>query len=171
MVIQWIALTLTSEWDTCRWGPISTRDPASGLIDRNGYFHRTAEALAELADPATVAREIAAQVAAATAAGVAVSHLDSHMLSLLCPQLWSTYLALALELRLPVLLPRFDEAELQARGIPQPVCEAVVGMIQTLDDVGYPLVDSWCELPEGRRMTAAMPSRRRWPACAPGCIT
>jgi hypothetical protein len=33
-----VHLTLTSEWDSYRWGPISTRDPASGLIDDEGYF-------------------------------------------------------------------------------------------------------------------------------------
>ena len=36
-----VHLTLTSEWSGYRWGPISTRDPASGLIDAEGYFwHR-----------------------------------------------------------------------------------------------------------------------------------
>jgi len=35
-----VHLTLTSEWDRYRWGPISTRDPASGLLDEEGYFYR-----------------------------------------------------------------------------------------------------------------------------------
>src|SRR5215207_9167184 len=38
-----VHLTLTCEWDACRWGPISTRDPESGLIDAEGYFYRTTE--------------------------------------------------------------------------------------------------------------------------------
>ena len=37
-----IHLTLTSEWERYRWGPISTRAVASGLLDDQGYFHRTA---------------------------------------------------------------------------------------------------------------------------------
>jgi hypothetical protein len=37
-------LTLTCEWDDYRWGPISTRDYASGLLDAEGYLHRTSEA-------------------------------------------------------------------------------------------------------------------------------
>src|SRR5215208_5950011 len=30
--------TITCEWDVYRWGPISTCDSASGLIDAEGYF-------------------------------------------------------------------------------------------------------------------------------------
>src|SRR5512137_627515 len=35
--------TLTAEWDQYRWGPLSTRDPGSGLIDSSGFFHRSSE--------------------------------------------------------------------------------------------------------------------------------
>ncbi len=35
-----VHLTLNCEWDSYRWGPISTRDPASGLLDDEGYFYR-----------------------------------------------------------------------------------------------------------------------------------
>jgi predicted glycoside hydrolase/deacetylase ChbG (UPF0249 family) len=46
-----VHLTLTSEWDTYRWGPLSTRDPASGLLDGEGYFYRCSEGVQEHADP------------------------------------------------------------------------------------------------------------------------
>ena len=36
-----IRLTLTSEWQHYRWGPLSCRDEGSGLLDDQGYFHGT----------------------------------------------------------------------------------------------------------------------------------
>ncbi len=32
--------TLNAEWDSYRWGPISTRDQSTGLMDADGYFHQ-----------------------------------------------------------------------------------------------------------------------------------
>src|SRR5215217_5387194 len=46
-----IHLTLTSEWEGYRWGPITTRAPASGLLDDQGYFHATTSAARRLARP------------------------------------------------------------------------------------------------------------------------
>ena len=35
-----VHITLTSEWADYRWGPTSTCDPTSGLLDADGYMHR-----------------------------------------------------------------------------------------------------------------------------------
>jgi hypothetical protein len=43
--------TLNAEWDSYRWGPLSTRDPASGLLDVDGYFHQWQDAVYENAKP------------------------------------------------------------------------------------------------------------------------
>jgi predicted glycoside hydrolase/deacetylase ChbG (UPF0249 family) len=49
-----VHLTLNSEYDTYRWGPLSTRDPQTGLLDEQGYFHQHAHAVQEQAQPEAV---------------------------------------------------------------------------------------------------------------------
>lgn len=101
-----VHLTLTSEWRTYRWGPIAARDPASGLVDEEGFFHRRREAVERLADPAAAAFEMRAQVDRALAAGIDVTHVDSHMFSAFSPALLPAYLDLGRERRIPPLLFR-----------------------------------------------------------------
>src|SRR5689334_22659121 len=74
-----IHLTLTCEWDAYRWGPISTSDPASGMIDTEGFFYRSTELAQAHGRPDAVARELAAQVERALAAGMRPTHVDTHM--------------------------------------------------------------------------------------------
>ena len=40
-----IHLTLNSEWKNYRWGPASGRDMVPTLVDADGYFFSTSEAL------------------------------------------------------------------------------------------------------------------------------
>jgi predicted glycoside hydrolase/deacetylase ChbG (UPF0249 family) len=99
-----VHLTLTSEWSGYRWGPLSTRDPASGLLDDDGFFHRLPSAVHEQASLDAVGRELRAQLDRAVAAGIAVTHIDSHMYALFHPRLLPLYLGLAAERRLPALI-------------------------------------------------------------------
>ena len=72
-----VHLTLTSEWPSYRWRPMS--GPVAGLTDAEGFFHRRPEMVAASADPQAVADEMAAQVERALADGLRPSHLDAHM--------------------------------------------------------------------------------------------
>jgi len=101
-----VHLTLTSEWLGYRWGPISTRSAASGLLDADGYFPRNVIALRETLVPQAAEAEMRAQIERALAAGIDVTHLDTHMGAALVPELLPATLRLALEFRLPLLLPR-----------------------------------------------------------------
>ena len=56
-----VHLTLTSEWDTYRWGSLSTRDPKTGLLDEPGYFHQLARPVQEQANPEAVRGELVAR--------------------------------------------------------------------------------------------------------------
>jgi chitin disaccharide deacetylase len=72
-----VHLTLTSEWDGYRWGPISSRNPASGLLDEEGYFYRNQNQWGTI-DTEAARCEITAQVDRAEAAGIDVTHVDTH---------------------------------------------------------------------------------------------
>jgi hypothetical protein len=134
-----VHLTLTSEWEGYRWGPLSTRRRSSGLMDEGGYFHATRDAVHRLARPAAVAREIAAQLQTALDAGIDVTHLDSHMYSLFHPDLLPLYVRLARAHGLPPIVACAD-------GRPRPWFAAPDDergplLIRRLRRAGVPLVD------------------------------
>jgi predicted glycoside hydrolase/deacetylase ChbG (UPF0249 family) len=101
-----IHLTLTSEWPDYRWGPISTRSRASGLMDAAGFFPPNVIALRASVDPRAAEAEMRAQIETALEAGIDATHLDTHMGAALAPEMLPATLRLAREFRLPLLLPR-----------------------------------------------------------------
>ena len=100
-----VHLTLTSEWSSYRWGPVSTRDRASGLIDAEGYFYRN-QSLWERPDPQVIRAEMLAQVNQARKAGLDLTHLNCHMFATLDTRLVGQYVGLGFDERLPVLMVR-----------------------------------------------------------------
>lgn len=128
-----VHLTLTSEWERLRWGPVSAVDLASGLVGDDGTFHRDS-ATAGNADPDAVARELATQLAAARQAGLDPTHLDSHMVSAFDPRLLPRYLELARRERLPALLFRPGNSSF-------PLADEVHGLVDAWEAAGLPVVD------------------------------
>ncbi|MFM7060075.1 MAG: polysaccharide deacetylase family protein [Actinomycetes bacterium] len=95
-----VHLTLTSEWENYRWGPI-THSPS--LLDGDGGFPRTLDDVWDHADLDEVRKECRAQIERAIYWGFDVSHLDSHMGTLqLRPAFFDVYLELAVEFGLPL---------------------------------------------------------------------
>jgi predicted glycoside hydrolase/deacetylase ChbG (UPF0249 family) len=136
-----IHMTLTSEWQTYRWGPVSTRDPLSGMLDAEGcFYHGTAEAVAH-GDPAAVQAEMEAQVALAYTAGMQPTHADTHMGVSITPKFMAGYVKLALAKRLPPLVFRFDEARYRAFGYDTASAEQATRLIQSLEDRNVPVFD------------------------------
>lgn len=96
-------LTLTSEWTQFRWGPVSSRDRVSSLLDKDGYFRLTETDAAAQADPKQVEMEITAQMERARALGIQPTHLDSHMGTLYQNKaLFEVFLNVARSQKLPV---------------------------------------------------------------------
>ncbi len=135
-----VHLTLTSEWGPYRWGPVSTRDPASGLLDEEGYLWRDVASLHAHMDPEAAGAEMRAQVEKALAAGIDVTHLDTHMGSIAHPDLLPCYLDLAREYRLPVMLPRLSPEALVARGLPEDQARHLAGTVAALESSGEVLL-------------------------------
>ncbi len=145
-----VHLTLTSEWETYRWGPISTRDPASGLIDAEGYFLKKHTLVWDQADPEFVQAELQAQVNCALTAGVDITHLDGHMGAVAHMKFLPAYVQLALFHRLPFLAARMDQAAYEARGMESSTAAIAVQMIAQLEEMGVPLLDFATGLPLNR---------------------
>ena len=97
-----VHLTLNSELDLYRWGPITQ---APSLLDGDGGFPRTVTDVWDHADLDEVRRECRAQVERAILWGFDVSHLDTHLGALQSrPEFFDVYLDLAVEFRLPLRL-------------------------------------------------------------------
>ncbi len=97
-------LTLTSEWKTYRWGPVSPKDKVPSLFDPSGYLYPDTPQASGILKADEVEREIRAQIERANAMGIHLTHLDSHMGALFSrPDLFAVYVKVAHEYKLPFL--------------------------------------------------------------------
>lgn len=78
-----VHLTLVSEFERFRWGPLSSKNCVSTLIDETGCFFRDdqRDRLLSLAKIAEVELEYRAQIETVLDAGLAPTHLDWHCLA------------------------------------------------------------------------------------------
>ncbi len=135
-------LTITSEWETYRWGSVESKDKVPSLLDRDGTFPRETDVVATRATVLEVERELRAQIDRAITVGIRPTHLDSHMGALFStPELFATYVKVAREYRLPFLAMRGDP-----RTAPQPPLSIHDVLLDTLiaADVSTPR-DQWAK--------------------------
>src|SRR2546425_11686574 len=75
-----IHLTLNSEWKHYRWGPVTGREAVPTLVDSNGYFFQSAEALHQNhPDVRQIEKELRAQIERALHSGLKIDYVDYHM--------------------------------------------------------------------------------------------
>jgi chitin disaccharide deacetylase len=97
-------LTLTSEWETYRWGSTAPRDQVPSLHDPDGTLPKSTRTVATRAKLDEVERELRAQIDRAHAIGIKPTHVDSHMGALFTtPELMATYVKVARSYKLPFL--------------------------------------------------------------------
>jgi predicted glycoside hydrolase/deacetylase ChbG (UPF0249 family) len=102
-------LTLTSEWETYRWGTVQSKDKVATLLSSDGTLPRDVDTVAARASLAEVEQELRAQVERALALGIRPTHLDSHMGALFAtPALLAIYVKVAHAYHLPFLSLRIN---------------------------------------------------------------
>ena len=136
-----VHLTLNSEWSTYRWGPVGSRDQATGLVDPLGHFwHRPPQTQANL-KPAAAVAEFRAQIEMVRAAGVDFTHIDTHMGAALLPELFPAYVELGLEYGVPVLVLRSLDDYVRSLDIGSVSAAEWADFVAGLEARGMALVD------------------------------
>ena len=75
-----VHLTLNSEWKNYRWGPVLGRTAVPSLVDADGYFFPSSEALDKNhPDLKQVEAELRAQIDKAVHSGLRIDYIDYHM--------------------------------------------------------------------------------------------
>ena len=143
-----VHLTLTSEWSGYRWGPISTRQANSGLLDDSGHFWPSVEEVTSRLNQTAAVGEMEAQIERALAAGLDVTHLDTHMGVAAIPALLPEYVRLGFEYRLPILLFRQLDHVMRAIGYLPADEAAYARQVAAIEERGMPLVD-WFRITPG----------------------
>ncbi|HEV7389082.1 MAG TPA: polysaccharide deacetylase family protein, partial [Gemmatimonadaceae bacterium] len=102
-------LTLTSEWQTYRWGTVASADKVASLVDSTGTLPDDIGPVSKRAKLPEVELEIRAQIERARALGIRPTHLDSHMGALFdTPALLTAYIKAGHEYHLPFLALRIN---------------------------------------------------------------
>lgn len=139
--------TLNAEWDTYRWGPVSTRDTASGLMDAQGYLHQSVEAAVESATVEAVEVELKLQVEYALAAGIDITHIDSHMGTIIDPKFVQTYLQAGISRLIPNMLPRASAKGFEMMGINEQALAMYAPILNQFETQGLPMLDGLFSMP------------------------
>ncbi|MBI4927660.1 MAG: polysaccharide deacetylase family protein [Anaerolineae bacterium] len=161
-------VTLTSEWPIYRWRAVSTLDPASGLIDEEGYFPSRTQPVQENGDPAAVQKEILAQYERALAFGIRVSHIDTHMGTVMHPKFLMPYISLGVTTKTPVMMFRWSEEDILAQGRDAELARTGARMILELEESGFPLLDAIEGLPLDKPVDRLEQAKAAFAALKPG---
>jgi predicted glycoside hydrolase/deacetylase ChbG (UPF0249 family) len=145
-----VHITLNSEWEGYRWGPLSTRDPKSGLVDKEGYMWSSVEDVHRHMDVDAAIAEMRTQIETALAMGIDVTHIDTHMGTVMMhSQLFRAYVQLAMEFRVPAMLPRIPKERMSEWGVAPELGQMLASTMDEIAVVGFPVLDGICAAMEG----------------------
>lgn len=130
-----VHLTLTSEWQTYRWGPLLGAARCPSLVNEHGFFHhQPSDGLFERGKPEEIKAEAEAQIVRALDWGLDPTNLDGHMGTFYWhPRFLPVYVELARTYRLPLRMApqRLDAARRAAEQDQQVALDGLMA----LDDI------------------------------------
>ena len=136
-------LTMTSEWEDYRWGPLAGKNQVKGMVDSEGAMWRGVADVVKNASPDEVEKEIRAQLDRARTMGFNPTHLESHMGTLFAtPEFLQRYLKVGMEEKIPVMFPGGHNSVVQVQEkmiADQLAMTRVVG--KQLWNAGLPVLD------------------------------
>ena len=138
-------LTLTSEWEQYRWGPLSGKKITPGLVDAQGYLWRDVGSVVRHASADELELEMTAQLEKARSMGFEPTHLDTHMGTVFgTPEFLMRYIKIGIKNHIPVMLPGGKDQLIQEQ---THFSDAVIAQMRILGkqgklwDAGLPVLD------------------------------
>ncbi|WP_276371265.1 polysaccharide deacetylase family protein [Chryseolinea sp. H1M3-3] len=142
-------LTLTSEWKTHRWGPVSPMAEVPTLLDPDKKLWRDVPGVVTHASAAEVEKEIRAQIEKSIALGYRPDHIDTHMGTLYGhPDYIKAFFKVAEEYNIPAnVIDVSDAAVLEEfRKMGYPITDEVVKLFANYK---LPKLDYFTSVPNG----------------------
>lgn len=135
-----LEVTLTSEFDLFRWGPLSGKPTVPSLVDPEGCLWKTVPQLAAKANPDDVEREIRAQLERATNFGAAITHFTAHDGAVYAKsEFFERYLKVAMEKGIPPVLAGGHMQYMAEEN--SPLIPLMKSKATDLWNAGFPVVD------------------------------
>jgi len=144
-----VHLTLTSEWKTYRWGPVSDPAKVPGLADPDGKFYHEVPEVVMHASANEIEIEIRAQIEKAIALGHRPTHIDTHMGTLYgSAEYVKVFLKVAEEYQIPANV--IDLSVPEVAGIfKQQGYPINMDVIKNVGEYRLPKLDNFTSVPEG----------------------
>ncbi|MFC2123374.1 polysaccharide deacetylase family protein [Bacteroidota bacterium] len=145
-----IHLTLTSEWKTYRWGPLTKPEEVPGLVDPDGKMWHSVLDVVMHASAEEVEKEIRAQIDMAIDLGYQPDHIDTHMGTLYGNiSYMKAYFEVAEEYGIPAMVIDLSDSLVAEmfRKDGYPIDDNVIGLV---DKYSLPKLDFFTSAPNGK---------------------
>jgi len=142
-------LTLTSEWKTYRWGPVSDPTKVPGLTDPDGKFYHEVPEVVMHATAKEVETEIRAQIEKSIVLGHRPTHIDTHMGTLYgSSEYVKVFLKVAEEYHIPANVIDLSDPEVAGK-FKQQGYPINADVIKNIGEYHLPKLDNFTSVQEG----------------------